>query len=147
VPAGVRCTLQVKAGWQPREGKLEGDRAFSFGTGGPVVQSVQPWSGAEIEEEQHFLLTLSGPAVEASVTAHAWCEVEGIGERLPLRVVTGGPREALLKSRRVKSVQAANLLLVTCARPLPQDTPVRLRWNRWRWKPRRKPWPSPIMAS
>jgi alpha-2-macroglobulin len=129
LPAGVRCTLKVKAGWQPREGTLEGDRAFSFGTSGPVVQSVQPWGGAEIEEEQHFLLTLSGPAEEASVAAHAWCEVEGIGERLPLRVVTGAPREALLKSRRVKGAQAANSLLVACARPLPQDTPVRLRWG------------------
>ena len=38
----------------------------------------------EIEEDQHFLLRLNGPAVEASVLANAWCEVEGIGERLPL---------------------------------------------------------------
>ncbi|HSV69683.1 MAG TPA: MG2 domain-containing protein [Methylibium sp.] len=130
LPPGVRCTLQAKADWQPREGMLEGERAFSFGTGGPAVLRVEPWEGSEVEEDQHFLLTLSGPATEASVVANAGCEVEGIGERLPVRVVGGAAREKLLKARRVTAARAAKLLLLTCARPLPNDVPMRLLWGK-----------------
>ncbi len=129
LPPGVRCTATPRPEWKPLEGALEGVRAFSFGTGGPAVLQVQPWEGSEVEEDQHFLLTLNGAATEASVTANAGCEVEGIGERLPLRVVTGAARDAVLKSRRVPAERAARTLLATCARPLPQDTPVRLVWG------------------
>jgi len=91
LPPGVRCTATPRPEWRPLDGTLDGARAFSFGTGGPAVLQVQPWEGSELEEDQHFLLTLNGAATEASVVANAGCEVEGIGERLALRVVTGAP--------------------------------------------------------
>ena len=90
VPAGTRCTLKARPEWKPLSGALAGKTEFTFSTGGPAVLSVQPYDGAQIEEEQHFILRLSGAATEASVVANARCEVEGIGERLPVRVV-GGP--------------------------------------------------------
>jgi hypothetical protein len=57
--------------------------------GRPSRVSTQPWEGAQIEEDQHFLVTLTGPVDTATVAANAWCEVEGIGERLPVVMVTG----------------------------------------------------------
>ena len=36
-----------------------------------------------------FRARLNGAAVEASVVANAWCEVEGIGERIALKIVGG----------------------------------------------------------
>ena len=129
VPPGVSCRLSLREGWRPREGALEGRTDHAFSTGGPAVESVDPWEGAEIEEGQHFLLTLTGPALESSVLAQAGCEVEGLGDRLPLKVVGGAERQAVLQARRIGRAQAARTLLVACARPLPQDTPVRLRWG------------------
>ncbi len=73
---------------------LTGPREFSFSTGGPAIVAMQPGDGAEIEEDQHFLIRLNGPAVEASVLANARCEVEGIGERLPLVLLGGEQRGA-----------------------------------------------------
>lgn len=126
---GARCTLKIRAGWKPQGGALTGTTEFRFGTGGPAVVGTQPWQGATIEEDQHFILELNGPVVEASVAANAWCEVDGIGERLPVRLLTGPVREALLKARRLEK-NAARIVVLSCQRPLPNDTAVRLVWGR-----------------
>ena len=138
LPPGTRCTLKLRANWKPAPIPTGADAAmgltgateFSFNTGGPAVLSTQPWDGAQIEEDQHFLLTLSGPAQAATVAANAWCEVQGIGERLPVVVVAGSVREALLKARRIDAKRTERMLLLTCSRPLPPDAGVRLVWGK-----------------
>ena len=127
---GVRCQAKPRPGWRPlvaAAGTWSQPKAFAFQTGGPAVIRVSP-SGGEIEEQQHWLLTLNGPALPASLTGKAWCEVEGVGERIPLEVVTGSTREAVLKSRRLKADDERQLL-VHCQRPLPNQAAVRLVWG------------------
>src|SRR4029078_10612514 len=104
---GPRCRATLRGDWKPTPksgtapaptgaasaAAVSGTTRFAFSTGGPAIVAVQPGGGGEIEEDQHFLLRLNGAAVESSVAANAWCEVEGIGERLALVVVGGrGPR-------------------------------------------------------
>ena len=104
-----KCTAKLRPEWKPSvaasgpaaAAPLAGPREFAFSTGGPAIVSMQPGDGAEIEEDQHFLIRLNGPAVEASVLANARCEVEGIGERLPLVLLGGEQRAQLLKARRI----------------------------------------------
>ncbi|WP_341887804.1 MG2 domain-containing protein [Variovorax sp. YR752] len=129
LPPGARCTLKAKPGWKPLDGTLTGASEFSFGTGGPAVLNLQPWQGSTIEEDQHFLAQLSGAATPASVAANAWCEIEGIGERVPLRSVTGAERDAVLKARRLDKL-AERTLLLACQRPLPNDVRLRIVWGR-----------------
>ena len=108
-------------------------RVHFFATGGPAVVSSQPYDGNTIDEDQHFLLRLSGPAVESTVAANAWCEVQGIGERLPVRIVTGRDRDELLKARRVDRQAAkapAQWQVLACQRPLPAEAAVRLVWGK-----------------
>jgi uncharacterized protein YfaS (alpha-2-macroglobulin family) len=126
---GIRCTLSLRADWKPLNGAITGPASFSFSTGGPAVTAIEPYPEGEIEEDQHFLLRLSGAAVESTVTANAWCEVEGIGERLPLQLVGGAGRDALLKARRIAPALAARALVATCARPLPNGAKLRLVWG------------------
>jgi uncharacterized protein YfaS (alpha-2-macroglobulin family) len=128
LPPGTRCTLKARSEWKPLTGALTGTTTYSFGTGGPAVSATQPYAGAQIEEDQHFLLRLTGPAVESTVLANARCEIEGIGERVPVRIITGPVRDELLKARRLQK-EAARWLLLACQRPLPVDTPVRLVWG------------------
>ena len=138
LPPGTRCTLKARAEWKPIAaadpskggGLLTGTTEFSFNTGGPAVVSIQPSEGSVIEEDQHFLLRLNGAAVEATVLANSWCEVEGIGERLPVRVVGGAVREALLKARSTDAQQADRVLVLTCTRPLPNAAALRLVWGK-----------------
>ena len=148
LPPGTRCEARLRADWKPvarstsagapasaaistaNAASLSGKTEFTFSTGGPAVVSVQPGNDSDIEEEQHFLLRLSGPAVESSVVANAWCEVEGIGERLPVRIVGGDVREQILKARHIDKAHAANTLVLRCDRPLPNDTAMRLVWGK-----------------
>jgi len=130
LPPGTRCSLKLRADWKPSDGAITGNTDFSFNTGGPAVVTAQPWNGSQIEEDQHFLLELNGLATEASVVANAWCEVEGIGERLPLRIIGGAPRDSVLKARRITAKRAEKTLFVACARPLPTDAAVRLIWGK-----------------
>ena len=126
---GVRCLLKLKADWKPLNGVVTGDVEFRFSTGGPAVLQTQPHRGSPVEEGQSFILQLSGPVVEADVTKNAWCEVEGIGERLPLKLVSGAEREALLKNQRLEKL-ADRTLIVNCGRPLPADARLRLVWGK-----------------
>lgn len=128
LPPGARCNVDAKADWKPSDGALDGKRAFTFQTGGPAIDRVQPYGGV-IEEDQYFILQLTGPATTASVLANAWCEVDGIGERMPTRIVTGAPRDELLKAQKLEKI-AARVLITTCQRPLPADTDMRLVWGK-----------------
>lgn len=128
LPPGVRCTVSAKAGWQPLNGPLTGRTEFVFQTGGPAVADLEPGEDATIEEDQHFLLRLTGAATDSSVAANAWCEVEGIGEKVPVRVVSGAARDELLRNRG-GAKSAERRLLLACQRPLPADARVRLVWG------------------
>jgi len=132
LPPGVRCTLQAKPDWKPLQGALTGTTKYDFSTGGPAVVSVRPSSGKDsrIEEDQHFVLSLSGPATPASVAANARCEIEGLGDRLPVQTVTGKDRDELLKALEIRNAQADRSIVVRCGRTLPADTPVRLVWGK-----------------
>ena len=104
LPPGTRCSVKVRSDWKPASADparpasaLTGVTEFAFNTGGPAVVSSTPYDGAQVEEDQYFLLRLSGPAVESSVLANARCEVDGIGERIGVRVIAGNERDELLK--------------------------------------------------
>ncbi|HEX5372524.1 MAG TPA: MG2 domain-containing protein [Aquabacterium sp.] len=127
---GVRCTIRPRAGWAPRltaAGALTRAPQATFQTGGPAVVRLWPEEG-EIEEQQHWLLQLSGPALLDTVTRQAYCQVEGVGERLPVRVVTGAERKAVIQAQGVRAPDA-NLLLLTCQRPLPAGRSASLVWG------------------
>lgn len=126
--AGQRCTLQAVPGFVPLSGAWQGPTRFAFGTGAPAVVSVQPYPGSRIEEDQHFLLRLNGAATAASVQSSAWCEVQGLGERIPLRIVEGEPRAQLLR-QRWRAPDDVRTLLVACAQAFAPEAGVRLVWG------------------
>lgn len=128
LPPGVQCTLALKKGWLPLDGVMAGRSRFSFSTGGPAVLRSEPWDGATIEEEQHFILHLSGPVDEAQALARSGCEVDTLAERLPLQPLAAAARQALLKARGLQR-QADRLLVARCARPLPAGARVQLVWG------------------
>ncbi|MBX3599470.1 MAG: alpha-2-macroglobulin [Rubrivivax sp.] len=126
--AGQRCTLQAAPGFVPLSGAWQGTTRFAFSTGAPAIVSVQPTPGTRIEEDQHFLLRLNGAATPQSVQSSAWCEVQGLGERIPLRIVDGAPRAQLLR-QRWRAPDDARTLLVACAQAFAPEAGVRLVWG------------------
>jgi hypothetical protein len=131
---GTGCTVQARPGLASATGtELSGPRNFRFQTGGPFVRSIRPYPGSPIDEEQFFVLQLNGPADPASVLANIWCSVEGLGERVPVRLVDGKERTAVLKSQGLdKLAEKSPLALPTlaCNRRLTPSARVQLVYGR-----------------
>jgi len=134
LPPGTRCTAQVKPGFNSASGaELTGARSYQFNSGGPFVQSLRPGTYEPIDEEQYFVLQLNGPAQLASVQANTWCVAEGVGERIPVRLIDGKERAELLKSQGLeRRAQSEPLSVVTlaCNRRLTPSSKVQLVWGK-----------------
>lgn len=133
LPPGVRCTVSPRPGFRSPKGSELTAGAWSFSTGGPFVQRVQPGAGSRIDEEQHFVLRLNGPATLASLQAQVSCSVDGIGERVPVRLLQGAERQQLLQGLRLEQEAAKDPLRIAtlaCNRRLPPDARVQLIYGR-----------------
>ncbi|WP_313083034.1 MG2 domain-containing protein [Pulveribacter sp.] len=130
LPPGVRCTVTAKPGFKSASNAvLESAGSYQFNTGGPFVRNVRPGTWEAIDEEQHFVLTLNGAATTASLAEHVWCVADGVGERIPVRLVEGAQRTELLKHLRLdKAAQKDPLRYATlaCARRLTAGSRMQL---------------------
>ncbi len=130
LPPGLRCTVQAKPGFQsPSNTALSAKSSYQFNTGGPFVQQVWPSSWQPIDEEQFFILQLNGPATPASVQANVWCTSEGLGERIPVRLIDGAARQSLLDAHGLRSYDAASVVTLACNRRLTPSAKVQLVWG------------------
>jgi uncharacterized protein YfaS (alpha-2-macroglobulin family) len=102
VPGAVACRFTLKDGARDLAGlPLGGERSFSFDTGGPAVMSALPGEGEDrIDERQVFILALDAPALDDSIEKHAWCQADGITDKIGVRVFKGTERESFLQLRR-----------------------------------------------
>jgi uncharacterized protein YfaS (alpha-2-macroglobulin family) len=134
LPPGIRCTVQLRAGLASAKGSaLTGSTSYQFNSGGPFVQQIRPYDGSRIDEEQFFTLQLNGAATLASVQANVWCAVDGLGERVPVRLIDGADRAALLKAQGLEATAAkAPLRIVTlaCNRRLTPAAKVQLVYGK-----------------
>ncbi len=134
LPAGVRCTFTLKSGVKALSGReLTGERSFALSTGGPAIIQSNPWEGTRgIDENQVFILELDAEPREESVVSNVWFEVEGLEEKVGIRIIEGAEREAILKNEyrwRTEEVKSLNLVLIQARRVFPQATRVDLVWG------------------
>ena len=74
--------------------------SISIPAGRPSLPS-SPREGIEyIDEDQVFLLGLDAVADIASVREHAYCSINGLGERVPLQIIEGKERERILAEQK-----------------------------------------------
>ena len=134
LPPGVRCTVQPRPGFKsPKGAELSAGLRLLFNTGGPFVQSIRPGTYERIDEEQFFVATLNGPATAASVRDNLWCALDGVGERVPVRLLEGSEREALLKAYGIDKAAAREPLRhvsFACARRFTPASKVRIVYGK-----------------
>ena len=129
LPPGTRCSFTLKPGVKAVSGAaLSGKSVFQFSTGGPAVMRHMP-SGEEIEEEQAFILFQNGAANQDTVRDHLYCEAEGVHERIPVKFVADATRKQLLQEF-AKKIDPATVTIVQCQQRLPNDSTVRLTWDK-----------------
>lgn len=124
LPAGVSCTFKLKAGLVAIDGQpLQSGERYSFNTGGPTIIQSEPREGSYyIDEKQVFILGLDTPATAESIQRNVFCQVGGLPEQIPVRILTGVERKRILQQRNsfltsyyaaiFKDIQTANPLVV-----------------------------------
>jgi hypothetical protein len=102
LPGAVRCRFSLRADARDIKGQpLAGQREFAVATGGPAVLRAEPRDGhSSIDERQAFVLALSAAPTALSVNTHAWCQAEGMADRIGVRVLAGEAREQALFASR-----------------------------------------------
>ncbi|BDT68750.1 hypothetical protein os1_29370 [Comamonadaceae bacterium OS-1] len=135
LPPGVRCTLQPVLGIKSAPSAYsKGVSSYKLNSGGPFVQNIRPYDGGDqIDEEQFFTLTLNGAATLASVQANMWCAVDGLGERVAVRLLDGKDRADLLKAQGLDKAAAKEplrYLTLACNRRLPPSATVQLVYGK-----------------
>jgi uncharacterized protein YfaS (alpha-2-macroglobulin family) len=131
--AGVCCEFRLKPDLKTLAGvKLEGQRTFSFSTGGPAIKASYPYEGTkQIDEEQVFILTLDAESTEESLFKHVAFSIQGIEDLVGIRIIEGQERERILKERyRWMKRPDVPLILLQCRQRFPAETPVRLIWGK-----------------
>ncbi|WP_028225277.1 alpha-2-macroglobulin family protein [Paraburkholderia ferrariae] len=129
LPPDVQCSVVLDDALKSVAGNaVTGARRYAFSTGGPFPVDRAPYAG-EIEENQVFVLTLNGPATDASVHEHVWCESEGLGNRIPVRNVDAATRATLLKHFQLQK-DSARVLTIACQQTLPSSAKMQLVYGK-----------------
>jgi len=125
--AGTECTFTVSPAARSVAGDpVGGTTRFQFSTGGPAIARALPSEGSRIDEEQAFLLVLTGPATPASVAAKAWCQAGGLAERVPVRTLPDADKALLVRRFRLRD---EHVLALACTRRFAADADVALVWD------------------
>ena len=133
LPPGVRCNVSAAPGFRPAAGgALKGRTSFQFNTGGPFVRNHWPSYG-DIDEDQAFVLELNGAAAPASVLQHVSCALEAPAERVPVALLEGARRAALLKATDNEKAAAQapqRFVVLQCKRRLTPGSKMQLVWGK-----------------
>ncbi|TGM34075.1 MG2 domain-containing protein [Leptospira biflexa] len=99
LPGGVTCSFVLNDGIKTLSGeRIQGEKNFSFHTGGPSVKYSSPYNGSSISEDQVFLLKLDGKPDLESFQKFAYFRSEELGNRIPVVLISGNERKNLLQS-------------------------------------------------
>jgi hypothetical protein len=131
LPAGIRCTFRLRAGLTSVAGKaIGGQQTFRFSTGGPAVRSSVPYAGNRaIEEDQAFLLRLDAEATDASILQHVSFSIEGIPERVGVRMLTGKARDSIVETV-YPSLRKGPLVVLQARQSFPNGAKIALHWGK-----------------
>ncbi|HMK49529.1 MAG TPA: MG2 domain-containing protein, partial [Thermodesulfovibrionales bacterium] len=132
LPAGISCEFVLKPDLRTLSGaQITGQKDFSFSTGGPAIMESVPYEGSEyIDEDQAFVLALDAEPVEESILQHVTCSIEGINERVGVRILNGEERDRILKINRYRRYKDMPSLVVQCRQVFPGSARVNLVWGK-----------------
>src|SRR3972149_10871521 len=133
LPAGIRCEFKLKEGLKTLSGKeMAGQKVFSFSTGGPSIRASDPYEGSRwLDEEQIFILTLDAEPINESVIQNVFFSVEGIQDRIGIKIIEGDKRKEILKARfRYRKPHPFPMILIQSKQRFPSDAKISLIWGK-----------------
>lgn len=99
LPAGVSCSFTLKKHLLTLDGKpVTSAKPFTFNTGGPAILQSEPEQSeySAIDENQILILALDAGATFTSMQKNVHCEIDGVSEQIPVRIILGMLRTKIL---------------------------------------------------
>lgn len=130
--AGVSCEFLPKTGLQDLAGQSITMRpSYRFNTGGPLAREVTTVQHTlrQIDEEAVFIIRATGDLDFLSLKENVWCEVDGISEKIPVRLLALAEKRLLLDNYQPWQQDASRLAALRCARRLPHGAKGALFWG------------------
>jgi len=125
---GEQCVFRLKSNLKTLNGEaVSGQSRYTITSPGPWVLQVQPYKYQPIEEDQVFLVTPRSPVKPQTVQDHAWCEAEGVGEKLPLKVLPDAELQNILRGTREQTKPGT--FAAQCLTKLPPGAKMKLVWG------------------
>src|SRR5215472_1889718 len=131
LPAGLRCRFTLHEGLKSLSGESFVARpSFEFDTGGPSIVETRPWGGDEtIDEEQAFILMLDTAPDPATIAENASFSVEGLPERVGVRIIQGADRDILAK-RFERAIDKRPFVILQATQRFANGAAIHLIWGR-----------------
>ena len=127
--SGERCDYRLKPNLKAADGDpMTGEPGYAFFAPGPWPRSIMPRPGGAIEEDSAFLIDASGGLKRESVERNVWCEADGVGHRMPARILPDAVRNDMLAAVN-RGANTANVLAIACGERLPAGAKMRLVWG------------------
>ena len=130
LPPAVRCTVEKVADLKDAAGNpVRGAASYSFATGGPSVVNHVPSSYQELDSQQYFGLRFNGDVIDKTVAASSYCVVKGIGERIPVQLLSQAQSRAFMENqfgKRQLDEQPRRYVALQCQRALPEGAEMSL---------------------
>ncbi|MFH2123608.1 MAG: MG2 domain-containing protein [Pseudomonadota bacterium] len=128
--SGERCEFVLRSDLVTPNGEpLDGRKRFEIFAPGPWPRTIFPRPEATVAEDQAFIINVGGGLpTTASVEKSIWCEAEGVGNRIPVRLVPDSLRREILSHSNTHSGQTA--LVLSCTEKLPPGARMKLVWDK-----------------
>lgn len=127
---GQSCSFTAKADLKSVAGSaLEGTRRYQFQTGGPIVSSILPSNGSTIDPQQAFILQPNGPVLDDSLLKNMYCEIQGVHDRVPVKLLAGKEKDELL-AKYVFGPGRAWAKVVQCQQKIAYGNELVLVWGK-----------------
>lgn len=126
---GIHCKATLRPSFRSLANEaVTGKTSFAFQTGGPAITTSRPYD-TTIAEDQVFVLRFNGDVDADSLVDNSRCLVEGVGEAVPVRLVSGQARRDILKAvyySMSDEWDTPATQLLQCKRRLPAQARVQL---------------------
>lgn len=123
---GLSCNARIAPDFRDlNKQPLTGKKNFTFNSGGPGLSEYLPYYGT-ISEDQIFVLQFDAAVQAASLQAHSYCLIEGLGEKVATRLVDREQLKLITENSYLRSDDFSAVQGLQCQRSLPAGAAVSL---------------------
>ncbi len=129
--SGERCEFVLRPDIVTVNGeRVTGKKRFEFFVPGPWPRSLLPVPETVVDENQAFIISVGGGILPttASVESSIWCEADGVGNRIPVRLLPDTQQQDILTE--VEGAGPEPLLVLSCVERLPPGAKMKLVWGK-----------------